>query len=84
VFFHNLLPTPIELVQLIKIRKQKASMLTSGMCVDDAYERYQKRNINATQKKKGVPSHRISAFESFSQDDIKEFCAEDTEEDKFC
>jgi hypothetical protein len=58
VSFHNLLSTPTELVQLIKIWQLKASVLTFAMCIDDAYDRYQKRNINDTLKK-GVPSHRI-------------------------
>lgn len=31
-----------------------------------------------------VPSHRISAFESYLEDDIKKFCVEDSEEGKFC
>lgn len=31
-----------------------------------------------------VHSHRISAVESSLEDDVKEFCVEDSEEGKFC
>lgn len=82
--FHSLLPTPMELVQILKIWKHKASVLIFVSCIDDAYKRYQKRNINDTQRKEGVPSHIISAFESFLEDDDKEFCVEDSEEGKLC
>jgi len=51
VCFHSLILTPVELVQLIEIWKHKALMLIFVLCIDDAYKRYQKRNINDSKKK---------------------------------
>ena len=59
-------------------------MLIFVSCIDDAYKRYRKRNINDTQRKEGVPSHRISASELSLEDDVKEFCVEDSVEGKLC